>query len=64
LVAAAKEAKKDSGPMAGGARPRTPRYLEDTDHSGNDCGTHEGVVMPFLGEADRRARAAGEEGSR
>jgi hypothetical protein len=40
-----------------------PRYLEDTDHSGNDCG-HEGIVMPFMGEADRRAKLAGEGGSR
>jgi hypothetical protein len=62
LVAAAKEAKKDGGAPAG-ARPRTPRYLEDTDHSGNDCG-QEGIVMPFVGEADRRAKQAGEGGSR
>jgi imidazolonepropionase-like amidohydrolase len=62
LIAAAKDAKKDGGAPAV-ARARTPRYLEDADHSGNDCG-HEGVVMPFMGEADRRAKLAGEGGSR
>jgi imidazolonepropionase-like amidohydrolase len=64
LIAAAKAAKKDTGaPMAGrGTFP--PRYLEDTDQSGNDCGAHAGHAMPFLGEADRKAKQSGEEGSR
>ena len=62
LIAAAKDAKKD-GAAPAGARARMPRYLEETDHSGNDCG-HEGIVMPFMGEADRRAKLAGEGGSR
>jgi len=62
LIAAAKDAKKDGGAPAA-ARARMPRYLEETDHSGNDCG-HEGIVMPFMGEADRRAKLAGEGGSR
>ena len=64
LVAAARESKREGGPPAGGMRGRMPRYLEDTDQSGNDCGAHEGVVMPFVGEADRRAKLAGAEGSR
>lgn len=64
LIAAARAAKKDvGGPMAGrGNFP--PRYLEDTDQSGNDCGAHAGHTMPFLGEADRKAKQSGEEGSR
>jgi imidazolonepropionase-like amidohydrolase len=65
LIKAAKAAKSDDGgsPMARrGGRP--PRYLEDTDQSGNECGEHQGHVAPFLGEADRNARQAGEEGSR
>jgi imidazolonepropionase-like amidohydrolase len=64
LIAAAKAAKKDSpGAMAGrGNFP--PRYLEDTDQSGNECGEHSGHSMPFLGEADRKAKQLGEGGSR
>jgi imidazolonepropionase-like amidohydrolase len=65
LIAAARAARRDAGdrPMAGrGKWP--PRYLEDTDQSGNECGEHQGHVAPFLGEADRRALQAGEEGSR
>jgi len=64
LIAAARDAKKEGGPPAGGPRGRGPRYLEDTDQSGNDCGAHDGHAMPFVGEADRRAREAGEGGSR
>jgi hypothetical protein len=52
--------------MAGMGRRgnRPPRYLEDTDQSGNECGEHQGHVAPFLGEADRKALQSGEEGSR
>ena len=64
LVAAAKAAKKDAGPPLAGRGNWPPRYLEDTDQSGNDCGEHQGHTMPFLGEGDRRAKQAGEEGSR
>jgi hypothetical protein len=64
LIAAAKEAKKEGGPPMGGPRGRMPRYLEDTDQSGNECGSHDGHDMPFVGESDRRAKLAGEEGSR
>jgi imidazolonepropionase-like amidohydrolase len=63
LVAAAKDAKKEGGGGGGPIRARTPRYLLDADHSGNDCGAHESGMMPFLGESDRRAKQA-EEGSR
>jgi imidazolonepropionase-like amidohydrolase len=64
LIAAARMAKKDgAGPTVGrGNWP--PRYLEDTDQSGNDCGGLRGQDMPFLGEADRKAILRGEEGSR
>ncbi len=58
LVAAAKEAKKDAGPAAGG-RGRMPRYLEETDLSGNDCGTQDDHAMPFRSESDRRALREG-----
>jgi imidazolonepropionase-like amidohydrolase len=64
LVAAAKATKKDAGAAAAGRGNWPPRYLEDTDQSGNECGEHQGHSMPFLGEADRKAKQAGEEGSR
>ncbi|MBI5170589.1 MAG: amidohydrolase family protein [Candidatus Eisenbacteria bacterium] len=63
LIAAARAAKADA-PMAGGrgrgARP--PRYLEDTDQSGNHCGEHQGHSAPFRSEAARDQQ--GEEVSR
>ena len=55
---------RSAGAPKGGRGNWPPRYLEDTDQSGNDCGGHLGQGMPFVGEADRRARQAGEEGSR
>jgi imidazolonepropionase-like amidohydrolase len=58
LVAAAKEAKRDGGPAAAG-RGRMPRYLEETDLTGNDCGTQDGHTMPFRSESDRRALREG-----
>ncbi len=64
LIAAAKASKKDGGPPLAGRGNWPPRYLEDTDQSGNECGEHQGHVMPFLGEADRKAKQAGTEGSR
>ena len=64
LIRAAKAAKADGGPPMARRGNWPPRYLEDTDQSGNECGEHSGHVMPFLGEADRKARQAGEEGSR
>jgi len=63
LIVAARAAKKDAG-ATGNRGNWPPRYLEDTDESGNDCGAIRGRVMPFLGEADRKAMQAGEEGSR
>jgi imidazolonepropionase-like amidohydrolase len=62
LIARARAAKKDGG--GGGGRGHwPPRYLEDTDMSGNQCGhsDHEGHSHPFMSEAERRARQAGEE---
>ena len=64
LIAAAKAAKKDAAPATAGKGNWPPRYLEDTDQSGNDCGEHSGHTMPFLGEADRKVKQSGEEGSR
>ena len=67
LIAAARAAKDDGNagpPMAGRRGKWPPRYLEDTDQSGNECGEHQGHLAPFLGEADRRALQNGEEGSR
>jgi imidazolonepropionase-like amidohydrolase len=65
LIAHARAAKKEVGPGAGaGGRRPMPRYLEETDESGNECGGNDGRVVEFMGEAARRARALGEEGSR
>ena len=67
LIGAARAAKDDGNagpPMAGRRGKWPPRYLEDTDQSGNECGEHQGHLAPFLGEADRRALQNGEEGSR
>lgn len=64
LLRAAKGAKADGGPPMARRGNWPPRYMEDTDQSGNECGEHSGHVMPFLGEADRKARQAGEEGAR
>jgi imidazolonepropionase-like amidohydrolase len=56
LIAAVKASKKDGA--AGEAKGKwPPRYLEATDMSGNDCDAH---AMPFLSEAERRARQDGE----
>ncbi|MFN8586622.1 MAG: amidohydrolase family protein [Candidatus Eisenbacteria bacterium] len=67
LIASARAAKADA-PMAGGPRRgmRPPRYLEDTDQSGNHCGEHQGHEAPFRSEAARDAVSAqsGEEVSR
>ena len=47
---------KDGG---GGKWP--PRYLDETDLSGNACG-HEARLLPFVSEAERRALQRGEAG--
>ena len=52
LIAKAMAAKKDGG-GGGGRNNWPPRYLEDTDMSGNECG-HE-HDMPFRSEAQRRS---------
>jgi len=56
LIARAQAAKQEGGAPAGGQRRRAPRYLEDTDQSGNECGGHEGHDMPFRSEAARDAQ--------
>lgn len=56
LIARARAAKKDAGPVAGGpGHRRPPRYLEATDESGNACADHDGSFLPFRSEADREA---------
>ena len=61
MIARGKAAKKEEGGgPPGGARPWPPRYLDDTDLSGNDCGgeqEHHGV---FRSEALRRQLQNGE----
>ncbi len=60
LLERAKAAKKNEKPT-GNRSNWPPRYLEDTDLSGNECGEDlhgDGTrhVMPFVGEAERRLR--------
>jgi len=55
LLARAKAAKAATGPAAASPRRRPPRYLEDADQSGNECG-HEGEALEFRSEAARDAR--------
>lgn len=66
LLARAKDAKKEGGEkLAYGKSNWPPRYLDDTDMTGNDCGfdrtDNVRVVMPFVGEADRKLRQQGME---
>jgi imidazolonepropionase-like amidohydrolase len=56
LIARVRAAKKDGSGPATAERRRPPRYLEDTDESGNDCGEHQGHVAPFRSEAARDAQ--------
>jgi imidazolonepropionase-like amidohydrolase len=56
LIARARAAKAEGGPAAAAQRRRPPRYLEDTDQSGNECGGHEGGTVQFRSEAARDAR--------
>jgi N-acetylglucosamine-6-phosphate deacetylase len=58
LLSRAREAKSGQEPGGGRLAGRwPPRYLEDTDLSGNACG---GQEHPFLSETERRARQNGE----
>ena len=53
LIERAKKAKKEGG-GGGGGRPWPPRYLDDTNLSGNGCGDQNGHgEMPFRSEAAR-----------
>jgi imidazolonepropionase-like amidohydrolase len=64
LIAAARGARKDSPGGGPARRGPPPRYLEDTDQAGNECGHHHGNYSPFESDAVRRAREAGEGASR
>jgi imidazolonepropionase-like amidohydrolase len=62
LVARVKAQKKE-GPGAGppgGRRAWPPRYLEETDMSGTDCGLDGHREMPFMSETMRKAILNGE----
>jgi N-acetylglucosamine-6-phosphate deacetylase len=54
LVAKARAAKKGGAPGGAGRGNWPPRYLEDTDMSGNECGTG-GFDQPFRSESEREA---------
>jgi hypothetical protein len=54
LVAKARAAKKGGTPGGAGRGNWPPRYLEDTDMSGNECGTG-GHDQVFRSESERRA---------
>ncbi len=61
LIARAKAAKQDAGAgSAGGARAWPPRYLDDTDLSGNDCGGEQEHREAFRSETLRRQLQQGE----
>ncbi len=60
LVASARVAKKNGPPGGAGRGNWPPRYLEDTDMSGNECGTG-GNDQPFRSETERRAVRGGGE---
>jgi len=64
LLERAKAAKKDEKPT-GNRGNWPPRYLEDTDLSGNECGADHGDGtrdwMPFMSETERRLRREGVE---
>jgi imidazolonepropionase-like amidohydrolase len=60
LIAKARAAKKDARGAGMGRGNWPPRYLEDTDMTGNDCGTG-GRLRAFRSEADRRALESGAE---
>lgn len=57
LIARAKAAKKDAG--GGGKSTWPPRYLDDTDMSGNACLEDE-LYQPFLSETARKQMQNGE----
>jgi imidazolonepropionase-like amidohydrolase len=58
LIAKARAAKKEGG--GGGAHNWPPRYLDDTDLSGNDCGGEQDHRDAFRSETLRRALQQGE----
>lgn len=62
LIAKAKAAKSEGG-KSGGRGNWPPRYLEDTDMSGNACGGHD-HDEPFRSETARKQLLTGKEVSR
>ena len=58
LVARVRAQKKE-GP-SGGRPAWPPRYLEETDMSGTDCGLDGHSALPFMSETERKARLNGE----
>ena len=62
LIAKAKGARSDARKMAGHGR-RPPRYLEETDMSGNACIGHD-HSEPFRSETERHRLVDGQEVSR
>ncbi|TMQ67861.1 MAG: amidohydrolase, partial [Candidatus Eisenbacteria bacterium] len=61
LIARAKAATKEGGESKGEKQPWPPRYLEETNLSGDDC---QGTELPYQSEGERRALAehGGSEG--
>jgi imidazolonepropionase-like amidohydrolase len=61
LVALAKAQKKEGGAgVPGGRRAWPPRYLEDADMSGAECGLDGHDARPFMSETMRRSLQSGE----
>lgn len=63
LIARVKASKSGDGPPAGGRRGNWPRYLQETDHSGNQCGGHD-HDHEWMGETARRLMLEAKEVSR
>ena len=60
LITKAKAAKAPAGGPPGGGRTWPPRYLDDTDLSGNDCGGEQEHGAAFRSETLRRQLQSGE----
>src|SRR5262245_33755488 len=58
LVARARAQRKEGGPP-GGKPAWPPRYLEETDMSGTDCGLDGHAELPFMSETAHKARLNG-----
>jgi hypothetical protein len=58
LIERARATRREAMTPVAGNFP--PRYLEDADMSGNECGEGEGARQPFMSETLRRAIERGE----